>query len=101
LRKKGFAAIHSNLFKEVPKERKYNLILFNAPYLPSDKAEEKQSQLETTGGKRGDEISLKFLRQSKKFLKHHGKILLLVSSLTPLERINEYHPKIVARKKIN
>jgi HemK-related putative methylase len=100
LRKKGFATIHSNLFREVPRERKYDLILFNAPYLPQDRAEEKQSQIETTGGKRGDEVSLKFLRQSKKFLKQNGKILLLVSSLTPMDKLEKFNPRIVARKKI-
>lgn len=100
LRKKGFATIHSNLFKEVPKDKKYDLILFNAPYLPLDKKEEKQSQIETTGGKKGDEISIKFLKQAKKHLKEFGKIFLLISSLTTSERINKFNPKIVARKKL-
>ena len=100
LRKKGFATIHSDLFKEVPKEKKYDLIFFNAPYLPEDKNEEKQSQIETTGGKRGDEISLKFIKQAKKYLKDKGKIFLLISSLTSFDKIKKFDPKIVSRKKI-
>jgi release factor glutamine methyltransferase len=99
-REKGFATIHSNLFKEVPRDMKYDLILFNAPYLPKNKLEDKQSQIETTGGKRGDEISLKFLRQAKKYLKQGGKVFLLISSLTPMDKINNFNPKIVAEKKI-
>jgi release factor glutamine methyltransferase len=100
LREKGFATIHSNLFREVPKDMKYDLILFNAPYLPENKLEDKRSQIETTGGKRGDEISLKFLRQAKRYLKQNGKIFLLISSLTPIDKINNFNPKIVAKKKI-
>jgi release factor glutamine methyltransferase len=100
LREKGFATIHSNLFKEVPRDMKYDLILFNAPYLPEDKLEDKQSQIETTGGKRGDEISLKFLRQAKKYLKENGKIFLLISSLTPMDKIEKFNPKIATRKKV-
>ncbi len=100
LREKGFATIYSDLFREVPKDMKYDLILFNAPYLPEDKLEDKQSRIETTGGKRGDEISVRFLRQAKSHLKKNGKIFLLISSLTPLDKINKFNPKIVARKKI-
>ncbi len=100
LREKGFAAIHSNLFRDVPKEKKYDLILFNAPYLPEEKLEDKQSQLETTGGKKGDEISLKFIKQAKRFITKGGKIFLLVSSLTPLDPLNTFNPKVVARKKV-
>ena len=77
--------IHSNLFSKV--KSKFDLILFNPPYLPEDKREDKESALATTGGKKGDEIILKFLKQSKSYLNKNGTILLLVSSLTPLEEI--------------
>ncbi len=100
LLQKGFNAIESNLFKRIPKGKKFDLILFNAPYLPRNKLEDKQSQIETTGGKWGDEISLKFLNQGKKFLKLNGKIFLLVSSLTPMNKLEKFNPKIIARKKI-
>ena len=51
-------------------------------------------------GKRGDEISLKFLKQAKEHLTDHGKILLLISSLTPIEKIEKFKPKIVGKRKI-
>ena len=98
LNQKKFKAIKSNLFEKV--KTKFDLITFNAPYLPLDKREPKDSQLATTGGKWGDEISLKFLKQSKKHLKKNGKILLLISSLTPINKIQKLNPKIVARKKL-
>lgn len=93
-----FRTIKSNLFSKI--NEKFDLITFNAPYLPRDKREPKESQVATTGGKNGDEISLKFLKQTKEHLNPGGKILLLISSLTPLNRINKYMPRIVARKKI-
>jgi len=96
----GFKAIKSNLFSKIPKDRKFDLITFNAPYLPEDKNEPKESKLITTGGKLGDEISLKFLEQAKEHLSDNGKILLLISSLTPQDRIKKFRPKIVAKKKI-
>jgi len=94
--------ICSNLFEKINK--RFDLITFNAPYLPDDifskKYEEEKSKLATTGGKNGDEISLKFLKQAKKYLNKNGKIFLLVSSLTPLNKIKKFNPKFVAEKSI-
>ncbi len=100
IKKKGFKAIQTNLFNKIPKTKKFDLITFNAPYLPRDPREPKDSQIATTGGKKGDEISLKFLSQAKEYLTPNGKILLLISSLTPQDKINEYNPKTLAKKKI-
>jgi release factor glutamine methyltransferase len=98
IKKKKFNSIKSDLFKKI--ENKYDLITFNAPYLPRDLREPKSSQLITTGGKLGDEISLKFLKQAKNHLSKNGKIFLLISSLTPMDKIRKFKPKIVARKKL-
>jgi len=82
-------------------EVKFDLITFNAPYLPRDSREPKSSQLATTGGKHGDEISIKFLKQAKHYLSKNGKILLLISSLTPTDKIKKlWNYRIVARKKV-
>jgi len=98
-KKHNIKTIHSDLFEKIPKEDKYDIICFNAPYLPLDKNEPLNSQLATTGGEKGDEISLKFLKQAKNHLSKNGKIYLLISSLTPIKEINKYSPKIVATKK--
>jgi release factor glutamine methyltransferase len=98
LKKKKFNSVKSNLFSKV--KGKFDLITFNAPYLPLDKREPKDSQIATTGGKKGDEISVKFLKQAKKHLNKNGKIFLLISSLTPINKIKKFKHKIVARKKI-
>ena len=99
-RQKGLKAIKTNLFDKIPKSKKFDIITFNAPYLPRDNREPKESQLATTGGKRGDEISVKFLNQAKSYLKKGGKIFLLISSLTPQDKIQKFRTKIVARKKV-
>lgn len=98
LKQKNFKTIKSNLFEKI--KGKFDLITFNAPYLPLDQREPKDSQIATTGGKRGDEISIKFLKQAKKHLNENGKILLLISSLTPINKIKKFNTKIVARRKI-
>lgn len=98
LQKQLFKTIQSNLFKNI--KTKFDLITFNAPYLPRDPQEPKESQAATTGGKNGDEISLKFLKQAKSHLNPNGKIFLLISSLTPLDKIKKFKYNIVERKKI-
>ncbi len=98
LKQKNLKAVKSNLLEKI--KTKFDLITFNAPYLPRDLREPKDSQVATTGGKRGDEISVKFLKQAKKHLSKNGKILLLISSLTPMDKIKKFKPKVVAKKKI-
>jgi release factor glutamine methyltransferase len=71
--------IHSNLFSKINKKQKFDLIIFNPPYIPTKKSEFKYIDLD--GGKNGTEIIEKFLKQAKKHLKPDGKILLLTSSL--------------------
>jgi len=78
-RKLGFNVINSNLFQNI--KGKFDLIIFNPPYLPLDKNEPKESQRETTGGKKGSEISVEFLKQTKNHLEKNGKIFLITSSL--------------------
>ncbi len=67
--------INSNLFINI--KNKFNLILFNPPYLPSKEIKD----IRTDGGKNGTEIIERFLKQAKKYLKENGKILLVCSSL--------------------
>lgn len=85
LRKKGIKGIQSDLFSDI--EGKFDLIIFNPPYLPSDDREDSESRLTTTGGKRGDEIILRFLRSLKKHLANEGVSLIVLSSLTPKKKI--------------
>ncbi len=87
LKKQKIRAVQSDLFNNV--SGKFDLIVFNPPYLPEDEREDKESALETTGGISGDEITLRFLIQSVNYLEKHGNILILLSSLTPKSKINQ------------
>jgi release factor glutamine methyltransferase len=98
IRSKGILGVQTNLFKNI--NGKFDLITFNVPYLPFDKRESKSSQIATTGGKRGDEISLRFLKQAKKHLEKNGKIFLLISSLTPVDKLEKFGFKIVEKKHV-
>jgi len=95
---KNVNALKSNLFSKIPKSKKFDIIIFNPPYLPFDKREDKGSQIATTGGKNGDEIILRFLQQALNYLSPNGFILLLTSSLTPMKRINYFLQKNKLKK---
>lgn len=97
-KKEKIKFVKSNLFENV--KENFDLIVFNAPYLPEDKKEDKESKLATTGGEKGDEVSVEFVKQAKNHLNSKGKIFLLVSSLTPSAKLKKLGGKIVARKKI-
>ena len=64
----------------------FDVITFNAPYLPSDS---KYPDVALDGGKQGHELVCKFLRSAGTYLKPRGKILLLFSSLTGKERVDD------------
>ena len=80
----------SDLFSNV--KGKFDLIIFNAPYLP-------MTDLENVAVKEGFDIECikwaggkplieKFLRQAKEYLEDNGMVLLVFSSLTNLDAPN-------------
>jgi release factor glutamine methyltransferase len=83
----GIKAIKSNLLDKI--SGKFDVIIFNPPYLPRDKREDAESRRVTTGGKRGDELIVKFLKQAKAHLSEFGIILIIVSSLSPIDKIKK------------
>lgn len=80
VQKKGIKAIESDLFSEV--EGKFDTIIFNPPYLPEDDREDEESKKITTGGKNGNELIERFLKQAKNYLQKEGIILIVFSSLS-------------------
>ncbi len=104
LKVKGIRAVKSDLFSNV--KTKFDLIVFNPPYLPEDEREDSESSLITSGGKKGDEIILRFLKSVKKYMNKDGIILIVISSLTLQKRIlkilkeKKLIRKIVAMKKV-
>lgn len=79
LKSQGFKSIKTNLFLNINKKQKFSLIIFNPPYLPENKYDKKK---DTTAGKKGYELIIKFLKQAEPYLEKQGKILLLISSFS-------------------
>ncbi|HLC50716.1 MAG TPA: HemK2/MTQ2 family protein methyltransferase [Candidatus Nanoarchaeia archaeon] len=76
---------HSDLFKNV--KGTFDTIIFNPPYLPQ---ELKIRDKELEGGKKGYEVIEEFLGNVNNYLNADGLILMVFSSLTNKEKINEF-----------
>ena len=64
----------------------FDLILFNAPYLPSEKGEEASwIGRAWAGGANGREVVDQFIFEVPSHLKPHGRVLLMQSTLTGVE----------------
>jgi release factor glutamine methyltransferase len=93
-------ALISDLFENI--EGKFDLIIFNPPYLPK---EEKDPDIALDGGPEGHEIIERFLREAKNHLTRKGRILLLFSSRTNKRKIDfilkslDYDFKEIAKEK--
>jgi len=82
----------SDLFRLFKRDRRYigtkfDTILFNPPYLPNYPS---AKDVSLDGGKKGYELICKFLHECKRFLKPNGKILILFSSLTGKEKVDNF-----------
>ncbi len=80
LKKKGIKAVKSDLFENI-KDR-FDLIMFNPPYLPTIEKEDKELSKAISGGKKGYELIERFFKEAKSHLIDKGKILIVCSSLT-------------------
>jgi len=105
LKKQGFKAVKTDLFSDINPKTKFDLIIFNPPYLPEDKYDKEK---DTTGGELGCETIISFLEQAKSHLNNKASILLLFSSLSqPRIIINKakdvlkYKMKILSSKKLD
>jgi len=75
----------SDLFGSV--EGNFNLIIFNAPYLPEGKDDKLANAW--YGGKSGIEVASEFVGQAVDHMKEGGKIILVVSSLGDLQALKQ------------
>jgi len=89
-RKQGINAVRSDLFSNIGE--KFDLIIFNPPYLPKDEKEDKKTAVALSGGKKGHEIINRFLQEAKNHLNKNGRILIVASSLTgDVEKLFKKH----------
>jgi release factor glutamine methyltransferase len=102
--------VKSDLFDEIDKNEKFDLITFNPPYLPEGQEDYmkylKDIKHQVFGGKTGREIIARFLKEAGFHLNKNGKILLQISTATDIEKTidmcNEhgFSASVIARKKI-
>ena len=81
--------IRADLFSGI--RGRFDLIIFNAPYLPTAPDERVDGWLDYAwnGGGDGRAVINRFLEQVSAFLADRGSILLLLSSLTGIETVRE------------
>lgn len=105
----GIPAVRADLFHGI--NSKFDLILFNPPYLPAEEEmdsipeDDKWLSAALDGGADGREVIARFLKGVKDIMSPRGRLLLLISSLTGLDEVQElarrsgFNTEIVARER--
>jgi len=95
-----------SLFEPIKKNEKFDVIIFNAPYLPTSESEKKSWISKAwAGGQSGRDIIEPFMSEVSKYLKKKGRIFLVQSSLSEIDKTIQrfkesgLDAKIVAEKK--
>jgi len=93
------AVVQGDLFAPLRKEEKFDVILFNSPYLPADESEaDSWIGRAWKGGITGRQIIDHFIPEAPKHVKRTGRILLMQSTLANVDatvrRLAECHMKV-------
>jgi len=87
---KNIKFVYSDLFSCFKRKKDvFDLIIFNPPYLPEQKGEDKFTKMQVSGGKKGYEILERFFSEASTHLAPNGKILVLFSTLTNKDKVHE------------
>ncbi|MGQ9538181.1 MAG: HemK2/MTQ2 family protein methyltransferase [Candidatus Bathycorpusculaceae bacterium] len=79
--------IQGDLFASIKSKEKFDLILFNAPYLPSESFEGKTwIEQAWTGGADGRAVIDRFLNDFSQYLKENGRVLLMQSTFADVDK---------------
>jgi len=91
--KGNISFLQSDLFRALHANAKFDLILFNAPYLPSEKGEDSTwIGRSWAGGTSGREVVDRFIAEVPSFLKPSGRVQLMQSTLTGVEEtLSKFH----------
>ena len=99
--------LRGDLFQTIKQNERFSLILFNAPYLPSNQDEEKTwIGRAWAGGPTGRQLINRFVSDAPQYLNKNGRILLVQSSLSNVnETMRKFREaglkvRIVAEKKV-
>jgi release factor glutamine methyltransferase len=97
-----------DLFQPVQKTESFDVIVFNAPYLPSSQREQRTWLGRAwAGGPTGRQLIDRFIVEAPHYLKRNGRILLVQSSLANTDETLEKFRKaslkaqVIAEKKVS
>lgn len=82
-------AVESDLFSKI--DGKFDIIIFNAPYLKHDKDED--NSIDLVGGNKGIEISQRFIDECVSHMKDGARIILVASSLSDIDALKNHIAK--------
>ncbi|MEZ5333735.1 MAG: class I SAM-dependent methyltransferase [Methanolobus sp.] len=85
----GIDVIRTDMFDGLKGKNQFDVVIFNPPYLPTSEDEKVPGWLNYAfdGGTDGRKDVEPFMQQAHKYLKPHGFILMLISSLTGIEEV--------------
>lgn len=99
--------IRGDLFQPIKQGEKFDVILFNAPYLPSKKEEQKAwIEKAWAGGLGGRELIDRFLLKAPKHLEMDGRVLLVQSTLSDVDKTIQVlrkarlQARVIAKEKV-
>jgi len=79
--------VQGDLFAPLRVGEKFDLIFFNAPYVPCEQLEgDSWAERAWVGGTTGRQIIDRFIRKAPRYLKQTGRILLMQSTLSDIEQ---------------
>jgi release factor glutamine methyltransferase len=78
--------VQGDLFTAIRSGERFDLVLFNAPYLPSESAEEASwLGCAWSGGVAGRKVIDRFISEAPKYLKRNGRVFLMQSTLSNID----------------
>ncbi len=96
-----------DLLQPIPKTAKFNIIVFNAPYLPCSQSEQRTwIGRAWAGGSLGRQFIDRFIAEAPGYLKKNGRILLVQSSLACIDetlrrfKAKNFAATVIADKKV-
>ena len=97
----------SDLFDKINEGLKFDMIIFNLPYVPTEETIDEPIAKAWDGGVDGRKVTDIFLKDAINYLKPGGRICVLDSSLSNHKKTiqflekNEFDVKIIAEKKLS
>jgi len=104
----GMEVVRADLFGPIKEDEKFSLILFNAPYLPTEEGEEAEwIDYAWAGGERGRTVIDRFISSASRYLEPKGRILLVQSTLSDVKesiqklKKQNLSAKVIDQKKVS